>query len=88
MGNVVDDLKAAVEAAVATARASRAQADADHERVKEAFIQARTRTLDLPTKDQLGPKVLERVSDGYLDRDTISRITSPAVAAQRKHEAA
>lgn len=85
---MVDDLKTAVEAAVATARASRAQAEADHERVKEALIQARTRTASLPPKEQLGPKVLERVSDGYLDRDTISRITSPAVAAQRKHATA
>jgi len=87
---VVEDLKTAVEASVATARASRAQADADHERVKETLIQARLRTADLPPREQLGPKVLERVSDGYLDRDTISRITSPAVAAQarKRHDAA
>ena len=73
MGNVVEDLKTAVEAA----RASKKQAEADHERVKELLIQARLQD------DKLGPKVLERLSGGYLDRDTISRITSPAVAAQR-----
>ena len=78
---MVEDLKAAVEAAVEAARASRAQAEADHERVKEALIQARTLTASLPPKDRLGPKVLEQVSDNYLDRDTISRLTSPALAS-------
>lgn len=79
---MVEDLKAAVEAAVETARASHRQAEADHERVKEVLIQARLQTANLPLEDRLGPKVLELLTDSYLDRATISRITSEALAAQ------
>lgn len=78
MGDVVEDLKAAV----AAARASRKQAAEDHERVKKLLIQARLQDR------RLGPKVLEQLTDVYLDRDTISRLTSPVLAARGKSRAA
>jgi hypothetical protein len=71
---VVDDLRAAVEAA----RASQRRAKEDDERVKELLVRAR-----LQDRKKFGPKVLEQMTDNYLDRATISRITSPALAAQR-----
>lgn len=73
VGDVVEDLRAAV----AVARASQKRADEDHARVKELLIQAR-----LADEKKYGPKVLERLTGNYLDRATISRITSPALAAR------
>jgi hypothetical protein len=67
VGDVIDELVAAV----ATARASGAQADADHERVKELFVRARVERPDL------GPGDLEELTEKYMDRSTISRVTVP-----------
>ena len=70
---MVEDLMAAV----AIARASQKRADEDHARVKELLIQTR-----LADEKKYGPKVLERLTGNYLDRATISRITSPALASR------
>lgn len=66
--DVVDELLAAVKAA----RESRATANRDHEHVKELLIRAR-----LEKGDELGPADLEELTDRYLDRATISRLTAP-----------
>jgi hypothetical protein len=65
--DVVDELVAAVKAA----RASTAQAEADHERVKDLFVRARIERPDL------GPDDLEELTEKYMDRSVISRITVP-----------
>jgi hypothetical protein len=67
VGDVVDELVAAV----ATARASTAKAEADHERVKALLVQARIERPDL------GPGDLEELTGKYMDRAVISRITVP-----------
>ena len=67
MSDVVDELVAAVE----TARASTAQADADHKRVKDLLVQARIQRPDL------GPGDLEALIGKYMDQAVISRITVP-----------
>ena len=72
---MVDDLKAAVE----TALASQKQADADRERVKKLLIEAR-----LADRKKYGPKMLEQMTGGYLDRATISRITAEAAGTSKK----
>ena len=69
---MVDEL---VEA-VATARASSAQAAADHDRVKELFVRARIERPDL------GPDDLEALTGKYMDRTVISRITVPEMRRQ------
>ncbi len=63
-------------AAVATARASSAQAAADHERVKELYVKARIERPDL------GPDDLELITDKYMDRTVISRVTVPEMRKQ------
>lgn len=65
--DVVDELLEAVK----TARASRAAADRDHERVKELLIRARRER-----GDELGLAELEELTGRYFDRATISRITA------------
>jgi len=69
---VVDELVAAV----ATARASSAQAATDHERVKELYVRTRIERPDL------GPDDLEELTDKYMDRTVISRITVPEMRKQ------
>lgn len=69
---MVDELVAAVK----TARASTAQAEADHERVKELYVQARIKRPDL------GPGELEELTGKYMDRSVISRITVPEMRRQ------
>jgi hypothetical protein len=68
MGDVTEELLAAV----AAARASRAQADADHEHVIDLLIQHRRE------RPEFGVGDLETLIGKYLDRGTISRRTSPA----------
>ena len=67
MSDVVDELVTAV----ATARASHAQAEADHRRVKALLVQARIQRPDL------GPGDLEELTGKYMDRAVISRVTVP-----------
>jgi hypothetical protein len=67
VADVVDELVAAV----ATARASTAKADADHQRVKDLLVQARIQRPDL------GPADLEELTGKYMDRAVISRVTVP-----------
>lgn len=71
---MVEDLLAEVEAA----RASLAEHERHHERVKELMIEAR-----LKDRKKFGPKVLEQMTDAYLDRATISRFTAKALADQK-----
>lgn len=66
---MVNDLLAEVQAA----RDCQAAYERHHERVKELLIQARLED------ENLGPGDLERMTDRYLDRATISRITYPAI---------
>jgi hypothetical protein len=73
--DVVEELLEAVKAA----RASRAAANRDHEHVKELLIRARRER-----GDELGPADLEALTDRYLDRATISRLTAPEVGPLRK----
>lgn len=69
---MVDELVAAV----ATARASSAQAVSDHERVKELYVRTRIERPDL------GPDDLEELTEKYMDRTVISRITVPEMRKQ------
>lgn len=73
--DVIDELIAAV----AAARESRAAADRDHEHVKDLLLRAR-----IERGDEYGPADLEAITGRYLDRATISRLTSPATPGQRK----
>lgn len=69
---MVDELVAAVK----TARASAEQADADHARVKELYVKTRIERPDL------GPDDLEELTEKYMDRTVISRITVPEMRRQ------
>jgi hypothetical protein len=71
--DVVDELKEAVKAA----RASRKQADDDHERVKELILRVRQEQ-----GSQFGPADIEAMTDRYFDRGTISRMTAPAFGGE------
>ena len=69
---MVDELVAAV----ATARASAAKAEKDHEQVKQLLVRARIERRDL------GPDDLEALIDKYMDRAVISRVTVPEMRRQ------
>jgi hypothetical protein len=71
--DVVDELKEAVTAA----RASRKQADDDHERVKELILRVRQEQ-----GSKFGPADIETLTDKYFDRGTISRMTAPALGGK------
>lgn len=64
--DVVDELIEAVK----TARASRATAERDHERVKELILRVRQER-----GDDYGPADIEEATERYFDRATISRMT-------------
>ena len=67
--DVIDELLEAVK----SARESQATANRDHERVKALMVRARRER-----GEEYGPADLEDITDHYLDRATISRLTAPA----------
>jgi hypothetical protein len=71
--DVIDELKEAVR----TARASRETADRDHEHVKELIVRVRQER-----GDDYGPADIERETDRYFDRGTISRMTVPELGGK------
>lgn len=75
---MVDELKAAVEAA----RASRAQADQDNKRVKELLIRTRKERPALKIPE------IEDLIGRYFDRTTISRVTAEAIGTSKKQRTA